>query len=385
MIIGKARALVATHHLFSLGGSELVAFEFAEEIGRLGYSVDLFCPFTNVAFVDGERPEYVDLYTSPEQVDLGQYGVVYGQHQTLSQIIARQSDELLFGPNRPALVFNHLSPYEPYEFPGPFIEADLADAILCNSAETGARLEEFGSRFERRVLFPNPAPARFDGAPLGDGARLSRLLSISKHVPAELSAAFDLLRAAGVEVTRIGLPECERRVVPEDIAKHDAVVTIGKSVQYSLRGRRPVYCYDHYAGPGWLTDDNFDATAWHNFAGRSHPDKKTPEAIAQEIISGFESACATASGFPEARISPFKTENAVATVLMELARAREVGRPYMTQDLQVRASARRRWAHEAALYQLIDREGRSDGLAKPSFAQAREEFDRRRWDRLQRG
>lgn len=49
----------------------------------------------------------------------------------------------------------------------------------------------------------------------------------------------------------------------------DAVLTIGKTVQYSLSMGIPCYIYDHFGGEGWLTPETFDREAFYNFSGRS--------------------------------------------------------------------------------------------------------------------
>lgn len=66
----------------------------------------------------------------------------------------RQRDEVLFGPQRPVSIFNHMSPYEPYEFPGPFLEADLADLIWCNSKENSGVPAGIERLSPKRASFP---------------------------------------------------------------------------------------------------------------------------------------------------------------------------------------------------------------------------------------
>lgn len=58
-----ARALVATHHLFDIGGSELVLAEFAEELSARGVVIDLFCSFALPAVVEHLMPFVRDVYT----------------------------------------------------------------------------------------------------------------------------------------------------------------------------------------------------------------------------------------------------------------------------------------------------------------------------------
>ncbi|WP_416914340.1 hypothetical protein [Seohaeicola sp.] len=73
------------------------------------------------------------------------------------------------------------------------------------------------------------------------------------------------------------------------------VLTIGKSVQYAMAARRPVYVYDRFGGPGWITSENFKNAEKFNFSGRCVGQEKRAEEIASEILAridqGFDADC----------------------------------------------------------------------------------------------
>lgn len=52
------------------------------------------------------------------------------------------------------------------------------------------------------------------------------------------------------------------------LMQYDVVVTIGRTVQQCLCLGIPVYCYDHFGGPGYITKENLDFNEWFNFSGR---------------------------------------------------------------------------------------------------------------------
>ena len=56
---------------------------------------------------------------------------------------------------------------------------------------------------------------------------------------------------------------------------------------YCFALKVPVYCYDHFGGPGWLSADNLDLAGQKNFSGRGFA-RKTSEVIAQEIVNGYQ-------------------------------------------------------------------------------------------------
>jgi len=52
------------------------------------------------------------------------------------------------------------------------------------------------------------------------------------------------------------------------LLQYDVVITIGRTVQQCLCLGVPVYCYDHFGGPGYITLENIDFNESLNFSGR---------------------------------------------------------------------------------------------------------------------
>lgn len=199
-------------------------------------------------------------------------------------------------------VFAHLSSFNAFEFPfAPQIERELADRVYFVSDEardvhldTGIYTGIADSVF--RVL-GNPAPRSFHevaghNEPASDDLR--SLVVVSNHIPDEMVEAIRLLRSSGVSVEVIGaansrLDTSQKRVTADLISQFDAVMTIGKTVQYSLCAGRPVYCYDYFGGPGWLTEGNIARAKYHNFSGRGFVSLPT-QTIVEQLLTGYASA-----------------------------------------------------------------------------------------------
>lgn len=354
------RALLCTHHLLHWSGSETVVIELAEALINKGFDVDFYAPFHVPSFVEAELPVGSRFLTSPDEVLIVGYDLVYVQHQTLSRIVPLQPEEALIGQGRPLFVYNHLSRFEPFELPGPFVEVDLADVIWVQSLRTK---DEFRLRFQPRFAWtdcvPNPAPHGFERPTVNARQQLLKLLVVSNHLPDELRDAIGILSASGVEVTQIGLPDENRRLRPSDVHSADAVVTIGKTVQYALRARVPVFCYDHFGGPGWLGPDTFAPTAHDNFSGRNSPDRQSAADIVHHLLDGYAAAAAFAVEMPSAHLEQFRLEAYVSRLINQVNAHRRDPRPVAANrrgvpfDLK---AGRLRWAHEADLCALIDRE-----------------------------
>ena len=294
--------LITQSQLTRLAGSEMVVMELVDHLTARGNRVivvthalgeDAATELARSGLVDvrlSDDPDLDALLTAAPPI------YAWIQHQLVP-------DALLTGAVSGPVVFAHLSAQLPIEFPlSPAVEGTLGTVIAFNSDETLALQKETGILDsiddDRIMVLGNPAPdafatettavAREGGAPT--------LLVVSNHIPDEVLEAVDLLgdrfavRLVGRELAKGAEPT---RVRPATIHDADAVLTIGKTVQYALMAGRPVYCYDHFGGPGWLDDDNVGVAQRHNFSGRGFS-TRSAEQIAEELASGLEEASAWA-------------------------------------------------------------------------------------------
>lgn len=312
-----ARALLSTNHFFRLAGSEVVIIEIAEYFRASGWDVTLLANEIAPRMRSFLEPLGVDLSDDHALAEISDLSLVWSQHHNLPFILPRIVEQARRTGRWPAFVFVHLSSREPLEVPGPFIESRIADLILANSPETADGLARYGAPFDQAKVFANPAPEGFSAVAdtRRPGKALKRLLVVSNHVPSELGKALAIVARRGVAVTRVGRQTWEKRVTPEMIAAHDAVVAIGKTVQYALRARRPVFCYDQFGGPGWLTSKKFEASAWHNFSGRDHPIRRDPSELAAEILEGYTHGLDFSQGIQGDRLAPFCLDSEMQAVI----------------------------------------------------------------------
>lgn len=294
MNLATSRVLVTQAHLVRFMGSEMVTLEIVEYFASMGADVvvvthtfggDLREPFEslpNVRVFELPDPALAGLLRDwvPDLAWI---------HHTIIP------DEILRNADRTAFVFNHMSAYLPIERSlAPHIELALASASAFNSEE--ARADQIASGLydgfddARLQTFENPAPAAYSSLPVSRPLR--RLLVVSNHIPEELAAAVPVLRER-VAVELVGsqreLGASPRLMTPEFLHEFDAVVSIGKTVQFAIAAGIPVYVYDHFGGPGWLTETNFELARRNGFSGRGFP-SKSADAIARELIDGHAGA-----------------------------------------------------------------------------------------------
>jgi hypothetical protein len=249
--------LITNRRLENFGGSELVALELAEEFKAQGYDVLLYSPY-----IGDPMKRVIKVPYTTELPKTDDFDTLWIHHNIL---IHKLGFKKRAGQK---IIFNHMSSYVSAEWPQNVqYENDLADLIFANSAETRVKLEDLGLKGVR--LFQNPAPKIFEGV----GGSGSEILLVSNHRPPEL---------ANIVGNRVGL-EYPRRMTPEIMSQAKLVICNGKTVQMALRAGVPVYLYDHFGGPGWLTEKNFEKAVHFNFSGRGFDGWKTLEQIQKEL------------------------------------------------------------------------------------------------------
>lgn len=315
------RVLITQGTLHRLSGSEVVTFELAEHFSREGAEVSVASHGFNSMWRErlGELPA-VELFgvsqdALRERFEDAPPDVAWVHHSVIPP--------WLLDATAGVTVFHHMSSFHPAEFPiSGRIEFAIADTIAFPSREAldfHASSPQFGrSTAPRLEVFGNPAPDRFYIAEPAASSSLRSVLIVSNHVPDEIRAAVTLLEQRGVSVRVFGENQAAgdawTPVTEQDVGEANAIISIGKTVQYALVGGTPVYCYDYFGGPGWLSESNFDRARHFNFSGRGFS-QKTAEQIADEILGGYETASVHAHDLHAAWASEFLYSTAVPRIL----------------------------------------------------------------------
>lgn len=272
--------LITQSQLRRYSGSEVVTLELAEFFSNSGWNVTILTHHAGepaTKDLDGLSNVKVVKTTTvkPGDMSINDFDVIWLHHYTLTENLLEQIIHSRERKNGPIVIFHHMSFIDPLEFPYFCqLENQLADAVLFNSQETRDELiKRGGCEFDddKIYVFDNAAPDRFlINHTTNPNRKKLNIAVVSNHPPDEVVEASKLLEDAGVAVNFIGRVEQGevKRVTPEILRNYDAVVSIGKTVQYSLLAKVPIYCYDRFGGPGYISSDNFDLAHYHNFSGR---------------------------------------------------------------------------------------------------------------------
>jgi len=281
----RLQALITQNHMVDMAGSEILTLELAEALQHRGYEVNVFSHVVGDPIARLARERGIALTDDQASLDELPMDLAWIHHQVVPDSLASK-----LGGAHTIVVFGHMSPFEPLELPFlADIESRLADVVVANSDETASVLGAFGIDEVPVIVLGNPAPDSFWQMPASRPTALRRLLVVTNHAPDELREAIGRLTAEGLEVAHIGAHGRIAAVTPEEIAAADAVVTIGKTVQYALAVGRAVFCYDVHGGPGWLSMEHLPLAREHNFSGRPFG-RMSAEEIVASILDGYERA-----------------------------------------------------------------------------------------------
>lgn len=280
------KILLGTNHFQEIAGSELVIQEFAELFLNAGHEVVITANFVGQPMRGmAERVGAITCLASDE-INALEFDLVMVINQ-IAPLLSYKATQAM----RPAtrFVFMHVDLNFKLSQPGLVHEPLLADEIWLHSEEAKAYFIGEGLPEIKARLFHNAAPPRFWRPERKYRESLERVAIISNHLPDELAGMAALLREQGIKVTHYGRNgETYGRIGPKALLDSDVVITIGKTVQYCIASRTPVFVYDHFAGPGYLNADNFDRAAWHNFSGRCCQKARSAEQLASDVVEGYQ-------------------------------------------------------------------------------------------------
>lgn len=272
------KALLLTNHLVDYSGSEIQILEIYNFLKSKDIEVHVFANIVGSPIINHFSQS--DLFTSIDDISPQHYQLIWSQHALLSRLFKTLSDSFNL------LVFSvHLSPFEMLEMSSLAYMSSIGAYFIANSPETADKLCTFGVKRELIHISYNCASIDFYALTIEQKPSLRKVAIISNHPPKELVEAAYLLKK-NYHVEMIG-GDNPHLVTPDLLKSFDCVISIGKTVQYSLLANKAVYCYDHFGGPGYLQDENYDTAQYNNFSGRGFH-KKTAAEIVEEIVSNYD-------------------------------------------------------------------------------------------------
>ena len=285
MYLTGKNVLLTNYSIGNYAGSEINCLTLANVLTQMGANVEI----ATLNYAYPIRTEFEKCHLKVKNVffdtlESNHYDLRWSHHAVVL-------DYLLFELNISAdrIIFSSLSPFEPLEAPPRYI--NHLSLCLANSQETYAQLVQEGVEPKHLQVFPNyVTQAMYERGPVQPALNLGKLAVVSNHIPDEVHRAVSILKNKGICVDYYGIGYNTVLVTEDLLANYDAIITIGKTVQYCLALGIPVYCYDIHGGPGWIIKSNLEIAASFNFSGRGFQ-KKSETEIAEEILNGYARIC----------------------------------------------------------------------------------------------
>ena len=307
------KVLICTNHMASIGGSEIIALEVAECFKKNNYLVDIVANYIGSPVMDIAKNSDINLFTTDELPNPFNYDIVWSQHQVLPILVNQHIESF---NNKTFFVFAHLSPYEHLETFGLYTERLLANKIFFNSEETYTHLSKFGVPTNICEVFYNAAPSDFFCEKDSKNKQLRNILLVSNHPPQEMLDALEILKNEhGLNIINIGVRGNVRRLTSKMVEDADAVITIGKTVQYAIVSNTPVYCYDHFGGVGWILVENYKMAEQFNYSGRCCLRRISAREIVEEIINYFPKAKCDVSKIKSEILEKYSLDKYITNVI----------------------------------------------------------------------
>jgi hypothetical protein len=300
------RILLGTQRFDGISGAPMIVLELIEYFRSRGHTCDIATLYSAQPMIGLARQADARIFRQPWKVNALEYDLCWLQHQIAPVLKYEQTPNMR---ERTLFAFAHLGVQALSETPGVVLEPLIADAIFANSSETKEHLAELGIPRDDITIFFNAAPQSFRTNGPNPRSVLRTITIVSNHAPQEVVEAGSILSSQGLAVRHIGKGGAvSERITPEIIDGSGVVLTIGKTVQYALASRVPVYVYDRFGGPGYLNAGTFDAACGTNFSGRCCQRKLGASDIAREIVTGFADAVAFTASLPGAELDKFRLE-----------------------------------------------------------------------------
>lgn len=264
-------------------GAVMHISEIAEYLISKGWDVYCVCIIPNKKIKEYFEAKGIKLVT-PNKLDYDiEYDIIWNIHFPIFPYLLKK--KILFKK----LIFNGLSAFLEIESPPIFYEN--YSAIFAVSEETKDQfVNHYRLPAEKVKVLKNVVPLSYFSGQISHNKGIKKVLIVSNHVPQELSDSVKLFKQRGIKCDIIGEQYRYIPINPQILSQYNVIITIGKTVQYSLSLGIPCYNYDYMSGSGYITKDNIEKEEYYNFSGRSYKTQKTSEQIVSEIIDGYENA-----------------------------------------------------------------------------------------------
>ena len=280
----KGKKILLTNvYMKNFSGSELDTITIANYLSDNGYDVTIFSLEFGFPLLSEFNDDIKIInYDSVDKLDK-KYDLLWGHHFPLI-------DYLIFNLK---IEFDYisyisLSSFELYEFVPVYYDKLSYVAALSNEARDA--LKEQGINVKNIDIFSNYSYKKYyDNAKKANDS-LKKICIVSNHVADEVLDFVNIARENNIVVDIFGKGYRFVKVDDSLLKEYDLVISIGKTVNYALSLKIPVYLYDIHGGDGYVTSDNIAKSHYYNFSGRYSGIKLSGQELFNDIVNNYKNA-----------------------------------------------------------------------------------------------
>lgn len=321
------KILLTNFSIVQFAGSEINCATIAKRLKELGYEIYMGALEFSAPLYDVVKDNFdytINLLENDFDFSQVEFDLVWSHHSFLL-------DWLIFekGLRAKKIITSSLSPKEPFESTP--IYANKLCFSLANSPETMQQLQE-KELIEKVHLLENYSFLSYFERDI-HVQELHKIAVVSNHIPPDVMEATTKLKEKGYEVDIYGFAGKQVLITDKILENYDCIITIGKTVQYAMSLKIPVYVYDIHGGDGYLTMQNIEQNRSHNFSGRGFG-KKDSDTIVTEIIENFAGILPQLEEIKKYAFSNFCFEKKIDEVLERVKQSEEVNLEEIRQEYE---------------------------------------------------
>ena len=268
------KVLMTNLYLQKYTGSELHTLELARQFKKNGFEVTIVTYSKSYPLL-ALCNDFKVIECQNEKLEEDYFDIIFIQHfPVYDYLCSHYSNRYRY------LIVSKLSSFNEYEIlPTCYKKADLISVVSEECANT---VRPYSNNL---FLFQNSVESQFfESFSQFDQKELKKICIISNHVPKELYELKDIMQE--YSLSYIGSKNDVKLVCPDLLKEYDLIITIGRTVQQCFACGVPVFVYDYFGGPGYLSKENIDRAQKYNFSGRGFGKMSAVE-LKNEIISGY--------------------------------------------------------------------------------------------------
>lgn len=153
-------------------------------------------------------------------------------------------------------------------------------------------LKNFGFDTSNTFRMPNYASKEYFDIEHNCNKKIKSIAIVSNHVPEELEKFKTYTEDnSDIKVDIYGMHHTYKLVTPKLLNDYDVIISVGKTIFYSLAMGIPSYTYDEVCTEGYIYIDNYKKNLDNNMAYNLEYNKKTGKEIYKEVIEQYNNVC----------------------------------------------------------------------------------------------